>query len=468
VVRRKDKLHKLDRPLIVLAAVAAKVDWSTLSRHLSFVDQDSHRSTNVPLDQNAPEFPWITKNIDFMKWESDEKSQALWLSGPCDGMKEVASQVIAKEKAIRSNGCILYFFCVTAGKAEHSIATVFAHTLLHQIVCFSGAGDQAITTAFLASLLEGHIQRRLSGFKKDDTLDTMVKKILDVPDGDLHTALVKAIAVAKLQDLSLIVDGISIAESRDDSFVRNISLLVDHMINARAMRFKALLTSPQHLELKGLLGHLPSIEFDQERKGCASIIHRSEQELINLVTQNVFVFFKITMVHDTTRSPGSMTVRLSGYGRIMNTATGRNQRLQNSYTSKGSLVVERAPLQNISREMWRRRYRIRSRARWPPTSTPSEVRLWRLRIGTCCGPFSTIFLRRTSLFSIISNPNFGDFDITWNGLTNLSNLFYPHSRIMFHRNHSTSFLTQWTNPRKRTEWRLWGCSANFALQKAFA
>jgi hypothetical protein len=266
--------------------VATKVDWSTLSPQLSFVDQDSHRSTNVPLDQNAPEFPWITKNIDFMKWESAETSQALWLSGPRDGMKEATSQVIhnAKEKAIRSNGCVLYFFCATARGARSSIATVFAHTLLHQIVCFSGAGDQAITTAFLTSLLEGHIQRSLSGFRKDDTLDTTVKKILAVPDDDLHSALLKAIAIAKLEDLSLIIDGMSVATLEGDAFVRNVSFLVDHMMDATTTRFKALLTSLQHSELRGLLGHLPSIELDNERKGFPSVIPVTEQELINLVT----------------------------------------------------------------------------------------------------------------------------------------------------------------------------------------
>jgi hypothetical protein len=244
---------------------------------LSIVDQDSHRSTNAPLDQNAPEFPWVTKDIDFMKWESDEKSQALWLSGPRDGMKEVSSQVIAKEKAIRSNGCVLYFFCTTAREARRSIATVFAHTLLHQIVWFSGAGDQAITTAFLMSLLEGHIQRSLSDFKKDDPPDTTVEKILAVPDKDLHAALIKAIAIAKLEDLSLIIDGISIAAPKGDDFVRNVSFLVDYMIDVGSTRFKALLTSPQHSELSGLLGHLPSIEFDQERRGSVSRIPVTEQ-----------------------------------------------------------------------------------------------------------------------------------------------------------------------------------------------
>jgi hypothetical protein len=238
----------------------------------------------------------------------------------------VSSQVIynAKEKAIRSNGCVLYFFCTTAGETRRSIATVFAHTLLHQIVCFSGAGDQ-ITTAFLMSLFEGHIQRSLSDFKKYDTLDTTVKKILAVPDEDLHIALVKAIAIAKLENLSLIIDEISIAVPKGDDFVRNISLLVRRMMDTRTTRFKALLTSPQHFELRGQLGHLPSIELDKERNGCVSIISVSEQVLTSPATQNAFVFFKTTTIHDMTRSRRSMAVRLSGYGRMQNTATGRNQ-----------------------------------------------------------------------------------------------------------------------------------------------
>jgi len=254
---------------MLLAIVATEIDWPTLRGQLSIVDQDKHRCTIVPLDQKAPKFPWITKDMDFLKWESDEKFQALWLSGPRNCMKEVSSQVIAKEKAFRPNGCVLYFFCAAAREARGSIATVFAHTLLHQIVCYSGAGDQAIPTAFLMSLLEGHIQRSLSRFGEDDDLETTVKNILDVPDEDLHIALVKAIAIAKLEDLSLTIDGINIAVSKGDTFVQNVSFLVDHMMDARTTRFKVLLTSSQHLELGGLLGHLPSIELDRERKGYA-------------------------------------------------------------------------------------------------------------------------------------------------------------------------------------------------------
>lgn len=322
---------------------------------MSVVDQGTtYRSTYVPVDQNSPDFPWVTKNIDFTKWESDEKQQALWLSGACDaGTKEVSSQVIynAKKKATQSNGCVLYFFCATATESRDSIATVFVHTLLHQIVGFSGDETaQAITTTFLTSLLDGHIRRSLSGFKKDDPLVKTVERILDAPSYDLHIALINALAKAGPQHLSLIIDGISIAAMKGDVFVRNVSLLVNHMIAAGAVgavgatRFKALLTSSQYSELKGFLGDLPSIQFRQEREGCLSMIPETEQQLISLATQRFFVFCKTTTVHDMEISPDSMAVRLSGYGRMQNTGIGRNRRRQSSYTSRGSLVVEKALL----------------------------------------------------------------------------------------------------------------------------
>jgi len=257
--------------LISLVPVES-VDWDILSPHLSVADQDKHRSTISPLDRNEPKYFWITRNIDFTQWESDENWQALWLSGPHDrGMKEVSSHIIeaTKEKAIQPNSSVLYFFCSTATRAQGSIATVFAHTLLHQIVCSSSADKaKTIATTFLRSLLEEHIrQRRLSRFKKGDSLPTSVKDILNVPDNELHRALVEATKAAKIQDLSIIIDGIDII-LQEKVFVQNIYLFVKDMISA-APKFKALFTTLQNVDLQEMLGRLPCtcIEYDKERKG---------------------------------------------------------------------------------------------------------------------------------------------------------------------------------------------------------
>jgi len=242
--------------------------------HLSVADQDKHRSTISPLDRNEPKYFWITRNIDFTQWESDENSQALWLSGPHDrGMKEVSSHIIeaTKEKAIQPNSSVLYFFCSTATRAQGSIATVFAHTLLHQIVCSSSADKaKSIATTFLRSLLGEHIRqrRRLSRFKENDSLSTSVKTILDVPDNELHRALVEAIRTAEIQELSIIVDGVDITSPGGGVFVQNIYFLVKDML-VTDPKFNVILTSIQNADLQNTLGRLPctSIEYDKERKG---------------------------------------------------------------------------------------------------------------------------------------------------------------------------------------------------------
>ena len=188
-------------------------------------------------------------------------------------MKEVSSHIIeaTKEKAIQPNSSVLYFFCSTATRAQGSIATVFAHTLLHQIVCSSSADKaKSIATTFLRSLLGEHIRqrRRLSRFKENDSLSTSVKTILDVPDNELHRALVEAIRTAEIQELSIIVDGVDITSPGGGVFVQNIYFLVKDML-VTDPKFNVILTSIQNADLQNTLGRLPctSIEYDKERKG---------------------------------------------------------------------------------------------------------------------------------------------------------------------------------------------------------
>jgi hypothetical protein len=188
-------------------------------------------------------------------------------------MKEMSSHIIeaTKDKAIQPNSSVLYFFCSTATTAQGSIATVFAHTLLHQIVCSSSADKaKSIATTFLRSLLGEHIRqrRRLSRFKENDSLSTSVKTILDVPDNDLHRALVEAIRTAEIQELSIIVDGVDITSPGGVVFVQNVYSLVKHMMDIiPKKKFHTLLTCSQNSDLYKTLGSLPCIEHDQERNG---------------------------------------------------------------------------------------------------------------------------------------------------------------------------------------------------------
>jgi len=248
-----------------LALVDKEINWEILSSQLSVADQDKHRSTISRLDWNEPKYFWITKNHDFTQWESNKSSQAFWLSGPdhC-GMTEVSSHIIAaKERAVQPNSSVLYFFCSTATTTRGSISTVFAHTLLHQIVRSSSA-DKAkpIATTFLKSLLGENLLR----FKGNLSPSTLVETILDAPDRELHRALLEAIKKADIQELLVIIDGIDITAQEEVVFVQNIYSLVRHTMHT-SPKSKALITSSQNSDLQNTLGRLPYIEYDKERKG---------------------------------------------------------------------------------------------------------------------------------------------------------------------------------------------------------
>jgi hypothetical protein len=252
----------------LFAVVEKEINWRILSSQLSVADQDKHRSTISRLDWNEPKYFWITNNVDFIQWKSNKSSQALWLSGPDHrGMKEVSSHIIGatKEKAIQPNSSVLYFFCSTAATTQGSIATVFAHTLLHQIVC-SSSDDKAIqiAKAFLKSLL--HVQRDFSLFKKNHSLSETVEIILRAPASELRGALVAAIKIAEFQQLSIIIDGIDNTTQDEETFVQFVYFLVRHTTNTNS-KFKAFLTSSQNPDLLNTLGRLPGIEYDKERKG---------------------------------------------------------------------------------------------------------------------------------------------------------------------------------------------------------
>jgi len=186
-------------------------------------------------------------------------------------MEEVSSHIVgvAKEKARSSNSIVLYFFSSTATKGRSSIATVFAHTLFHQIVTSSNTVKaKSITGAFLKSLLGEHIRRRPSCFEENDTPLTLLENILDAPDDELRRALAEATSTAEIQELSIIIDGIDATLPEGIVFAHTIYSLVKHIVHANP-KFKVLLTSIQNTTLQNTLGMLPCtyIQYDKERIG---------------------------------------------------------------------------------------------------------------------------------------------------------------------------------------------------------
>ncbi|KAF8252541.1 hypothetical protein K440DRAFT_644732 [Wilcoxina mikolae CBS 423.85] len=252
--------------------IETQTEWSTLLGQLSVVDQDQYRSEISQLDRNGPNFYWVTRNMDFEKWESDDSVQVLWLSGPPNrGMTEVSSHAInlAKESAPEANGPVLHFLCSAGARfgGSRSMTTLFTHTVLHQIVCYSSAEkSKSITTIFLNTLLEGHFRRRdAPRFDKNDSVDTTMQKILDASDDDNFRALTAAFWEADIQELSVIIDGIE-----GGRFVQNVYLLIRHMMEATSAtrKFKALLTCLPVSDLRDMLGGMLYIEYDKERNEC--------------------------------------------------------------------------------------------------------------------------------------------------------------------------------------------------------
>jgi hypothetical protein len=231
---------------------------------LSVIEQDKHRSEILPFNRDEPKNFWITRNIDFTRWESANDSQALLVSAPRGYRKtEVCSHIIdlAREKAAsQTNSSVLYFFSSTATEATRS--TAFTHTLLCQIVSCSPRNADSIAATFLNTLLGGHLRQHSQAFRKSNPLHMILNMIQEAPDNELIEALAKAIKIAGTQELSIIVD---------DLWGDIHHQLVNQFMEA-VPKLKALFTSQQSLTLGELPDGMLCIEYDKERKGSTSVI----------------------------------------------------------------------------------------------------------------------------------------------------------------------------------------------------
>jgi hypothetical protein len=262
------------RPLHeVLRSTINCVDLNQFLGLLSVVDQEEHKSTIPSLDCEQPNFFWVFRNIDFEQWLSASCSQVLWLSGPLRcSIHQISSYIV--DKTSETQHSVLYFFCSTASK-EKSIAVIFVHTLLYQIVCSSPLDKKlSVVRTFLHTLVEQVLKRdptsdpELSLFKVEDSLDTTMKKILNGPIGELWDALQTILADEYKQELSIIIDGLDKVEHQKVEFIKGVCEFIKHL-QERNLTVKALLTSRPQAEIKEVLDGLPFIEYDKERKGSA-------------------------------------------------------------------------------------------------------------------------------------------------------------------------------------------------------
>jgi hypothetical protein len=208
--------------------------------------------------------------MDFEQWRS-ASSQILWLSAPREcSIHQVSSYIV--DKSLKTQQFVLYFFCSTASTEETAV-TVFIRTILYQIIYCSPSNERiSIVRVFLHTLVEPILKTERAPkqeqirFKDEDSLDTMIEKILDVSTGELWDALKAVLANVQEQELSIVVDGLDEIEHQKDEFIRELLAFIAYL-QERTSKVKALLTSRPQAEIKDVFGKLPCIEYDKERKG---------------------------------------------------------------------------------------------------------------------------------------------------------------------------------------------------------
>ena len=203
----------------------------------------------------------------------------LWLSGPAERHISDASSYIVdlvKEKPSRAQHLVLYFFCSTAS-AKAPIAATFVSTIIHQLASRMPQLTGRVITVFLRTLLDTILRdESLSdsgrpGFKANDSAEATVKEILKAPSSGYWGALREVLDTEREQELSLIIDGLDKVEHQKDNFIRKLCAFVEHL-RGRPSTTRILLTSQSQAGIKEILGRLPSIEYDRERKGLISLI----------------------------------------------------------------------------------------------------------------------------------------------------------------------------------------------------
>ena len=217
--------------------------------------------------------------MDFERWQSTNGSEVLWLSGPAEcRISDASSRIVdlAKESYPEFQHSMMYFFCFTAPK-KVPIAITFVSTVVRQLIRCSPGLKQEITTIFLRTLLDTIFgEEPLSNpgvprFNADDSAEVMVVKILKASSGAYWDALMAVMDIEQEKGLSLIIDGLDRIEDQKCEFIQRLLAFVEHL-REKPSTSRVLLTSRPQAEIKEILGQLPSIEYDRERKGSISLV----------------------------------------------------------------------------------------------------------------------------------------------------------------------------------------------------
>ena len=200
--------------------------------------------------------------------------EVLWLSGPGERrISDASSHIVdlAKENYPEGQHSVLYFFCSTAHK-KISIAVTFVSTIVYQLARCLPKLKWEIANVFLRTLLdtvpgeETHLNPKVPPFSADDSAEAMVKKILGASSEAYWSALRAVMDIEQDKGLFFIIDGLDKIEDQKCEFVRNLLMFIEHL-EERPSPTRVLLTSRPQAEIRGILGQLPSIEYDRERRG---------------------------------------------------------------------------------------------------------------------------------------------------------------------------------------------------------
>ena len=216
--------------------------------------------------------------MDFERWKCTTGSEALWLSGPAGCHISDASSYIVdlvKEKPSRTEHLVLYFFCSTAS-ARAPIAASFVSTIIQQLASRMPQLAEKVITVFLRTLLdtplgdEPRSDTERPRFKTNGSAEAVVKEILKETSSGYWGALREVLDIEREADISLIIDGLDRIEHRKDEFIQELFVFIEQL-RGRPSTTRVLLTSQPQPGIKEILGPLPSIEHDRERKGVISL-----------------------------------------------------------------------------------------------------------------------------------------------------------------------------------------------------
>ena len=224
--------------------------------------------------------------MDFDRWHhTNTGMEVLWLSGPAEcRMSEASSHIVdlAKETYLEGQHSVLYFFCSTAPK-KIPIAVTFVSTIVRQLIhCWPKLKDE-ITTTFLRTLLDGifgeepHSNLEVPCFSADDSAEVVVKKILKASSDSYWSALRAVMDTGRQEGLSLIIDGLDKMGNQKREFIQDLLVFIEHL-EEKPVTTRVLLTSRPQAEIREILGRLPSIEYDSERKGLICLVSYSPDE----------------------------------------------------------------------------------------------------------------------------------------------------------------------------------------------